>query len=283
MNFITRNTAGFLSASRIPNLFIIGLTQFITAYYLLNKPIDILINPSFLLFIFSTGMIGAAGYIINDYFDQKIDMINRPAKVIVGTSFRRRLALFAHLVLTFSGIGIGFFIDPAIGAIHIFSSGALWTYSVIIRRWLLLGTLTIAFLASLTLLLVMVYFKEFSLLVIAYALFGCVTLFIRESIKDIISAKGEVQFGIQSIPIVWGIRGAKLAIYLAGIAGVGMLTFYLLSIPNWHVRYFFFAVLIFVFWMAFRLARADKMSDFKTIKVYIDVLILAGLISMVLI
>ena len=228
-------------------------------------------------------MIGAAGYIINDYFDQKIDMINRPSKVVVGTTFRRRLALFAHLVLTFSGIGIGFFIDPAIGAIHIFSAGALWTYSVIIRRWLLLGTLTIAFLACLTLLLVMVYFREFSLLVVAYAAFGCVTVFIRESIKDIISAKGEVQFGIQSIPIIWGIRGAKLMIYLAGIAGVALLTFYLLSIPNWPVRYFFFGVLILVFWMAYRLARADKMSDFKKLKTYIDVLIAAGLMSMLLI
>lgn len=283
MNFFTRNTAGFLTASRIPNLLIIGLTQFITAYCLLDKSLNQLLKSDFLLFIFSTGMIGAAGYIINDYFDQKIDMINRPTKVIVGTTFRRRLALFSHLALTFSGIIIGFLIDPMVGAIHIFSAGALWTYSVVIRRWLLLGTLTIAFLACLTLLLVMVYFREFSLLVVAYAMFGCVTIFIRESIKDIISAKGEVQFGIQSIPIVWGIRGAKLAIYLAGIGGVAMLTFYLLSIPNWHVRYFFFAVLIFVFWMAYRLAKADKMSDFKTLKVYIDVLILAGLISMLLI
>lgn len=283
MNFLTRNTGGFLKASRIPNLLIIGLTQFITAYYLLNKPIKVLIQPEFLLFIFSTGMIGAAGYIINDYFDQKIDMINRPSKVIVGTTFRRRLALFAHIVLTFAGIGIGFLIDPAVGVIHIFSAGALWTYSVIIRRWLLLGTLTIAFLACLTLLLVMVYFREFRLLVVAYALFGCVTIFIRESIKDIISAKGEVRFGIQSIPIVWGIRGAKLVIYLAGMAGVGMLTFYLLSIPNWPVRYFFSGVLFFVFWMAYQLAKADKMSDFKSLKKYIDVLIMAGIISMLLI
>lgn len=283
MSFLTKNTVGFLMASRIPNLLIIAFTQFITAYYLLNKSLADLLTPDFLLFVFSTGLIGAAGYIINDYFDQKIDMINRPSKVIVGTTFRRRLALFSHIVLTMSGIGIGFLIDPMVGAIHIFSAGALWTYSVVIRRWLLLGTLTISFLACLTLLLVMVYFREFSLLVIAYAMFGCVTVFIRESIKDIISAKGEIQFGIQSIPIVWGIRGAKLSIYLAGVSGVGMLTFYLLSIPNWHIRYFFFGVLIFVFWIAFRLAKADKMSDFKTVKICIDILILAGLVSMLLI
>lgn len=283
MNFLTRNTLGLLMASRVPNLIIIGLTQFITAYYLLDKPLWMLLKANFLLFILSTGMIGAAGYIINDYFDQKIDMINRPSKVIVGTTFRRRLALFSHLMLTIIGIGLGFLVDPAIGAVHIFSAGALWTYSVALKRWVLLGTLTIAFLGCLTLLLVMIYFRELSLLVVAYASFGCVTIFIRESLKDIVSAKGEVQFGIQSVPIVWGIRGAKLIIFLAGVAGVGLLSFYLWSIQNWHVRYFFFGVLIFIFWVAFKLAKADRMQDFKAIKIYIDVLIVTGLVSTILI
>lgn len=283
MKITTRDILGFLRASRIPNLVIIGLTQFITAYCLLGRSFSTLLMPDFLVFILSTGMIGAAGYIINDYFDQKIDMVNRPEKVVVGTTFRRRLALFSHLALTFMGIAMGFAIDPAVGAIHIFSAGALWMYSIVLRRWLLLGTLTVAFLACLTLLLVMVYFREFSLLVVAYAMFGCVIIFIRESLKDIISAKGEVQFGIESVPIVWGIRGAKVFIYLAGLVGVGGLTYYLLSIPNWNVRYFFFGVLMFIFWIAYRLAMADKMSDFKTVKVYIDIIIVAGLSSMLLI
>ncbi|MEQ9008367.1 MAG: geranylgeranylglycerol-phosphate geranylgeranyltransferase, partial [Ekhidna sp.] len=258
MRITTNDAIGFLFASRIPNLVVIGLTQFITAYFLLDTPMWMLLKARFLLFILSTSFIGAAGYIINDYFDQKIDMVNRPGKVIIGTTFRRRLALIAHFVLTVSGIAIGFLIDPFVGVVHVFSAGALWTYSAVLKRWILLGTLTISFLTILTLLLVLIYFREFRLLVVAYAMFGCVTIFIRESIKDIISAKGEIQFGIQSIPIVWGIRGAKVMIYLAGVVGVGMLTFYLWSIPNWNVRYFFFAVLGFVFWIAYKLAKADK-------------------------
>ncbi|MEQ8628932.1 geranylgeranylglycerol-phosphate geranylgeranyltransferase [Ekhidna sp.] len=278
-----QHIAAFLSIIRLKNQIIILFTQFITAYFLLDMPSWMLMKARFILFILSTGMIGAAGYIINDYFDQKIDMVNRPNSVVVGTTLRRRLALFAHVALTASGIGIGFVIDPIIGAVHIFSAGALWTYSAVLKRWILLGTLTIAFLTSLTLLLVMIYFREFSLLVVAYAMFGCVTIFIRESIKDIISAKGEGQFGYQSVPIVWGIRGAKTFIYLAGLAGVGMLTFYLWSIPNWNVRYFFFSVLLIILWMAHKLAKADKIKDFKILKNYVDGIILAGLISVTLI
>lgn len=279
----TNDTIGFLAASRIPNLIIIALTQFIVARFLLEIPLWQLMKINSLLFIISTGMIGAAGYIINDYFDQKIDMVNRPGTVIIGTQLGRRLALLAHFILTVSGIAIGFLVDPFVGTVHIFAASALWLYSAQLKRWILLGTLTISFLSSLTLLLVMIYFKDFSLLVVAYAMFGGVTIFIRESIKDIISAKGEIQFGIHSIPIVWGIRGAKLTIFAAGVIGIAMLSFYLWSLPNWPLRYFFLGVLLFIFFIARQLANADKISDFKKIKTYIDIIIFAGLVSILLV
>lgn len=283
MRFSTKDTIGFLTASRIPNLSIIGLTQFITAYFLLGVSTAEIINLKFGIFLLSTSMIGAGGYIINDYFDQKIDMVNRPDSVIVGTKIRRRLALFLHIVLTFGGIGLGFMIDPAIGAIHIFSAGALFTYSGLLKRQLIIGTLTISFLACLSLLIVLVYFRQFSLLVVAYAMFSCVAVFIRESLKDIMAAKGERLFGIHSVPIVWGVRGAKIVIFLAGIAGVGMLAFYLLSLPNWTVRYFFIGVFFIILWLFYRLHVADKMEDFEGIKHMMDIIIFLGLISMLLV
>ena len=228
-------------------------------------------------------MIGAGAYILNDYFDQKIDLINRPDTVVVGTKLARRLAILSHALLTLSGISLGFLIDPFVGAVHIFSSGALWTYSGILKKQLLIGTLTISFLTALTMLIVLVYFRQLSLLVVAYSMFGCVTVFIRESIKDIISVKGETAFGVHSVPIVWGIRGAKTVILLAGAMGVGMMSFYLLSISNWTVRYFFIAVLVIVIWAFYKLSKADRSRDFEEIKTVIDMIIVLGIISMFLV
>jgi len=85
----------------------------------------------------------------------------------------------------------------------------------------------------------MVFYREINIMGIVYALFGCAVIFIRETLKDIISSKGELVFGIHSIPIVWGMRGAKVVIYLVCLAGISLLTVYLLSIPNWTVRIFF--------------------------------------------
>lgn len=282
MKTLTKDISGFFIASRIPNLIIIALTQVITAFFLMKVPVHDLLNLRFGLFVLSTSMIGAGGYIINDYFDQKIDMVNRPESVVVGTSLRRRLALLAHMMLTIGGIGLGFMIDPMIGAVHVFSSGALFTYSAGLKKLLLIGTLTIAFLASLSLLIVMVYFREFNLLVVTYALFGCVTVFIRESLKDIISAKGESVFGVQSVPIVWGIRGAKISVFIAGVSGVSMLSFYLLSVESWIVKFFFMGISLIILWLFYRLAIADKIKDFEKIRKSIDVIILLGLISILL-
>ncbi|MEM0940270.1 MAG: geranylgeranylglycerol-phosphate geranylgeranyltransferase [Bacteroidota bacterium] len=282
MKLSIRDTASFLIASRVPNLLIIAIAQFFAAYCLLQIPLDRLIDIKFGLFLLSTGMIGAGGYIINDYFDQKIDMINRPQHVIVGTNLKRRFALLFHTLLTAGGIILGFMLDPFVGAIHIFSSGALWMYSGILKRQLLIGTLTISFLTSLSLLILMVYFLKFNTLVVAYSMFGCVTIFIRESVKDIISVKGETAFGVHSVPIIWGIRGAKVVILLAGLVGICMITFYLLSISNWTIRYFFMTIFLVVLWAFYRLIKADRMKDFEEIKKVIDIIITLGLVSITL-
>lgn len=278
-----KDIGGFIIASRIPNLIIIAFTQFATAWFLMGISKGQILDVSFALFLLSTAMIGAGGYIINDYFDQKIDMINRPNHVVIGTDLRRRFALLSHVLLSIGGVIIGFLIDPMVGAVHVFSAGALWTYSLGIKKVLLLSTLTLSFLTSLTMLLVMVYYREINLIVVAYALFGCITVFIRETLKDIISAKGERVFGVQSVPIVWGIRGSKLLILVVCLAGVSMLFFYLLSVPNWIVRYYFSGVLIAILWFFFRLVKADKIDDFKKLKVVIDLIIVSGLGSMILV
>ena len=282
MNLRLRDISGFLIASRVPNLLIIAFTQFATARFLIGIADEQIYTFSFALLLISTGMIGAGGYIINDYFDQKIDMINRPDQVVVGPDLRRRLALFSHVALSVGGIAVGFYIDPWIGLIHIFSTGALWTYSGVIKRVLLLSTLTISFLTILTILLVMVYFKIPSLLAMVYALFGCASIFVRETLKDIISAKGEQAFGIQSVPIVWGIRGAKVVIYLICFAGLSLLLFYLLSIPNWTVRIFFMGLVPLILWFLFKLIKADRIDDFKRLKLFVDLIIVGGLVSMIL-
>lgn len=281
MQIRPKEIVGFLIASRVPNLIIIGYVQFATAYFLMRKHLDQILTIDFGLLILSTTMIGSAGYVINDYFDQKIDMVNRPDKVIIGPTLRRRLAILIHFLLTVGGIFLGLIIDPLIATVHFCSSLALLLYSSTLKRILLIDTLTISILSSLTLLIVLVFFNDFRLLVIAYALFGGTAVFIRESIKDLISTKGDQVHGVNSIASIWGIRGAKIIIYLACTFGVVMLSYYLYSVPNWNIRYFFMGMFLFIAWFVYRLSLADKKKDFMELKFYVDLIIIAGLISII--
>ena len=286
IRLLTTDLPGFIKASRIPSLLIISITQSLTAVYLVSDFSDkysIIYSIDFILLIISTLMIAAGGFIINDYYDQKIDMINRPKKVVVGTKFRRRLAMLSHSLLSVTGIAIGFWLDIRIGVVHIFSTFGLWYYSNHLRRLPIIGNMTISFLTSLTLLIVAVFFRRHELLVYVYALFAFLTVLVREVIKDIEDVKGEAAAGCQTIPVVWGIRGAKAFIYFVIAAGGSFLVSFLLTTESMLVRYYFLLLIPVFGWFIYKLARSDRQQHYIHLRMITNLIILSGLISMVLI
>jgi 4-hydroxybenzoate polyprenyltransferase len=100
-------------------------------------------------------LIAAGGYVINDYFDIKIDRINRPDEVIVSRTVSKPAAMRMSLVL--SGIGIACGLSAAvllrswtIGSVFVLVPGLLWFYSSSYKRLFMIGNLIIALLAGLT-------------------------------------------------------------------------------------------------------------------------------------
>src|SRR5262245_34182619 len=61
----------------------------------------------FWLLALSTVLIAAGGNMINDYFDTRIDRVNKPDAVIVGRLVKRRVAIAGHLILSSLGVIIG--------------------------------------------------------------------------------------------------------------------------------------------------------------------------------
>ena len=64
----------------------------------------------FYCLVFASVCIAAAGYIINDYFDVNIDLINKPAKLIVDRYIKRRWTIVWHIVLSFIGLIISCYV-----------------------------------------------------------------------------------------------------------------------------------------------------------------------------
>ena len=82
---------GYLKFIRGINLFMVALTQYLTAIFLVgtkNSWFEVLTDKGFVLMVSATVMITAAGYLINDYYDVKIDFVNKPDRVVVGKKLK---------------------------------------------------------------------------------------------------------------------------------------------------------------------------------------------------
>jgi 4-hydroxybenzoate polyprenyltransferase len=57
-----------------------------------------------LAYLLSTVLIAAAGYVINNIFDQDTDLENKPNRVVIGKSITESAAYNIYAVLNISGV-----------------------------------------------------------------------------------------------------------------------------------------------------------------------------------
>lgn len=273
--------AALVRLTRFWNLVIVGMAQYFTAIFLLDRAH--VYDWRLFILASSTAIIAAAGYIINDYYDIKIDLINKPERVVIGKGITRRYALFFHTLLSLVGVALGFVLGWKVGVIHFISAFLLWWYSNNLKRQPVVGNLMVALLTGLTIVLVNVLYSTSNPLVGIYALFAFFMTLVREVVKDMEDLKGDNTFGCRTLPIVWGLRRTKLAIY-------GLLVIFSISVIAVNLRYaqlphsyflmFLFVPLgVLVMW----LARADTRKDFYWLSQWCKVILLLGIFSMVLI
>ena len=139
--------SGLLKITRFWNLLIIGLAQYFAALFLEQHAS--LTDWRLFILSASTILIAAAGYIINDYYDVKIDLINKPERVVIGKEVNRRFALLFHSLLSLTGVALGFILNWKIGAINFMSAFLLWWYSNDLKRQPFIGNFVVALLTGL--------------------------------------------------------------------------------------------------------------------------------------
>jgi 4-hydroxybenzoate polyprenyltransferase len=270
-----------LRLTRFWNLAIIGLAQYFAAYFLIGK--NSVTDWRLFILSASTMLIAAAGYIINDYYDVKIDLINKPERVVVGKKIARRYALLLHTVISLIGVGLGFLLSWKIGAINFLSAFFLWLYSNQLKRLPLIGNLMVAVLTGLSILLLDVLYKTDNALVIIYSLFAFFMTLVREVVKDMEDLKGDNTFGCKTLPIVWGIRKTKVLLYIL-IAAFSIKVLWMNHIYT-RLPIYYFLVFLFVplGWLLMRLVRADTKKEFYRLSQLCKIIMLLGIVSMVFI
>ncbi len=304
----------FFRLIRWQNLLFIALTQYLFFFAIAEPILDDYIDftrETYILFYvlcFSSVLIAAAGYIINDYFDLNIDTINKPDKLVVDHGIGRRWVMFFHFVLSMVGILMGFYIGLQngnwfIGMSHSGVAILLWIYSTSLKKRAVIGNTLIALLTSWTL-LVVYYFIVFNeqdgqggslyllavqklfRIAILYAAFAFIISFIREIVKDMEDMDGDRRYGCKTMPIIWGVEVTKLvvSIFMILLLGLMLLAFiYILQLHMWLPGLYHALFILLPSIYTFKLLqKAKQTSDFSRLSIWIKMIMLSGILSMVL-
>ena len=261
-----------------------------------------------LLLILATVCIAAGGYVINDYFDVKIDRINRPDELIVTNTVSKPTAMKLSIGLSAFGILCGMATawllrSMTLGMLFVIIPGLLWFYSSSYKRLLLIGNITIALLAAITPLLVamanVAYLQQHYAAVLPYvslehdlyawlggfALFAFLLTWIREVIKDMQDQMGDREYECHSLPVVWGELWTKIfvtGLIVFTLLVIGHLWYRVLPFPTgWlslSTRYIAFGIVTPLLGVLGLLWAAKIPSDYKTCQQLVKFTMLLGML-----
>lgn len=272
-----------LKISRPVNLVIVAFAQLMTAYFLVEtsrKGLSVLQDINLYFIILSTVIIAAAGYMINDYYDVKIDYVNKPDEVIIGKGMKRRVVLVFHTFLSLSGIAIGWLASPRVAVINFIAAFLLWWYSNSLKRLPFVGNFTVALLTGVSIWVIGYHYQQSELLVLTYAIFAFFLNLIREIIKDIEDRPGDRKHGCRTLPIVIGFRNTKRVIFLIAICFVCAIMVVTYKINNLHLFMYFGGLSILFFVFMYKIYVADRKAHFSQLSILSKLLMLTGIFSM---
>lgn len=259
---------------------------------------------NFLFISLSSILIAAAGYIINDYFDLNIDLVNKPDRLVVARHIKRRWTIFWHLAFSLTGIALGFYVDYTskiwlLGFSNTACVLLLFVYSLALKRRMLIGNIAISLLTAWVILVIAwceynhivknhqaLHIDKILRITFLYAGFAFIISLIREVVKDMEDMEGDRRYNCRTMPIVWGLNATKvfIAVWLSVLITVLIIVqFYALAILGWWLSAMYAIVFIIVplIYIFRELYKAQKPADFHRISTWIKLVMFTGIVSMV--
>ncbi|MFA9186728.1 geranylgeranylglycerol-phosphate geranylgeranyltransferase [Flavobacterium magnesitis] len=280
------------------NIPVIILAQYLSAIFILApeiRALDILLDLNLFLIVFASSITIASGYIINNFYDSRKDLINRPNKSMLDRLVSQSTKLKVYFSLNLAVALIASFISWR--AFLFFSAYIflIWFYSHKIKKYPFIGNLMAALLAVLPFFAILLYYytklpiyeienyKNQFMVISAHATFLFLLLLVREMIKDLENITGDLVNNYRTVPIIYGESRSKQLITVLTIATI--LPIYVL-IDIYDVGYmdiYFYACLIVLIFFLLFLWKSNKKGQFLLLHNVLKFLIVAGVFCIVLI
>ncbi len=257
----------------------------------------------FALLVISTLSIAAGGNIINDIYDQNIDKINKPSKLIVGRKITEKSAYHWYIFTTAAGVFIGFYLANSVGkpnfaAIFIAIAALLYLYSSYVKGILLVGNILVSVLVSTSILIVgifellpaiseenrSVYAYAFSILM-HYMAFAFLLNLIREIVKDIEDINGDKNGGLNTVPIAIGRDRATILVFSLGVISVMTIVGYM-YVYLYHsqtvILYFLALIVAPLLYFCIKAWSAETKKEYAFLSLLLKIIMFLGMSSILL-
>ena len=267
------------------NIGLVVLAQYLTSVFILaheTPMLEVLLDPSLFVLVLSTVGAIASGYIINNFYDQEKDLINRPQKSILDHMVSQKTKLSLYFVINILALLFSSLISLRAG---LFFAGYLffiWLYSHKIKKQPVLGNLTSALLSITPFFAILLYFKNYNLLIFVFGFYLFLILAIRELVKDLENIKGDLTLNYKTVPVVYGEKATKLMmsilIALNCLVSVMLVLYFELRL----MHSFFIGATVYLIFLLFMIWNAQRQQDYNRIHNFLKLLILAGVFSILL-
>jgi 4-hydroxybenzoate polyprenyltransferase len=280
------------------NIPIIIIAQYLSAIFILapeKRALSVLLDFDFFIIVFSSSLAIASGYIINNFYDSKKDIINRPNKSMLDRLVSQKTKLNVYFSLNFLATFLALLVSWRAAfffATYIF---LIWFYSHKLKKYPIIGNLMAAFLAIFPFFgnLLYYYYKlpiteienqsDNLAVIFTHAFFLFILLLIKEMIKDLENIKGDLANDYHTIPIVYGENKAK-----NGIMFLMFLTllpiYFLVDIFNvGYMDIYFYTCLIVLIFFGLQLWKSNAKVQYLKLHNILKILIITGVFSIVLI
>ena len=272
------------SVVRIYNILLIVIAQYLTSIFILSEKnfMDVILDLNLFLIIICSSISIASGYIINNFYDEKKDLINKPIKHKIDDVVKNSTKLYFYFFLNFVVVFIASLIS--VRAIIFFSAYIffLWLYSHKLKRILFIGNLFYSLLTITPFFAILLYFKNFDLIIVAYALFLFFILLLKDLTKDLKNLVGDFTQNYQTIPVVFGEGFSRIIISLISFINILLIFNLFINFSAGYMDLYYGLSLLLLIIFILKLYKSRQVSDYLNLHNILRLIIALGVFSIIL-
>lgn len=274
------------SSVRGYNILVLILAQYLAAIFIFSSTKslkEIVFDLHLLYIVLASVCVISAGYIINNFYDVKVDKINTPVKVGLENYVRESTRLKLYFLLNFIGFCFGILISWRAALFFSMYVFAIWFYSHKLKKHPFIGVLSATILTVLPFFAVFVYFGNLSKIIFVHATFLFLVIMVREFIKDLQNIKGAIVNNYRTFPVVYGEEKTKQVSILLLILTLIPITILLNYDGLGYMRYYFYFTLIVFVIIGFLLWKSETTNNYRRLHNVLKIWLFIGVLCLMFI